>query len=60
MGTPYYVRVTAYNSLGGSSVGVGIDNSNVAAVTPNQVPSVETWYWGEFQLPSQIIANDFL
>lgn len=38
MGTPYYVRVTAYNALGASEVGSGSeDNSLVVAATPNQV-----------------------
>lgn len=38
MGTPYYVRVTAYNAQGASAVGSGSsDASLVAAVTPNQV-----------------------
>lgn len=38
MGTPYYVRVTAYNAQGASEVGSGsADSSLVAAVTPNQV-----------------------
>lgn len=36
MGTPYYVRVTAYNALGGSSAGFGSDNSGVSTVIPNQ------------------------
>lgn len=38
MGTPYYVRVTAFNAQGASEVGSGsADVSLVAAVTPNQV-----------------------
>lgn len=38
MGTPYYLRVTAYNAQGASEVGSGSgDASLVAAVTPNQV-----------------------
>lgn len=38
MGTPYYVRVTAYNALGWSAVASGVDDtSGVATVTPNQV-----------------------
>ncbi|CAM9134345.1 unnamed protein product [Discosporangium mesarthrocarpum] len=37
MGTPYYVRVSAYNSMGGSQLPTGSDDG-VTAVTPNQVP----------------------
>ena len=38
MGTPYYVRVTAYNALGSSVVGSGSgDDFGVVAATPNQV-----------------------
>lgn len=38
MGTPYYVRVTAYNAQGSSVVGSGSDSDEVAAVIPNQIP----------------------
>lgn len=45
MGTPYYVRVMAYNAMGASEVGSGSEDSSlVVAVTPNQV-----WY-GKVQL----------
>lgn len=38
MGTPYYVRVMAYNAMGASEVGSGSEDSSlVVAVTPNQV-----------------------
>lgn len=38
MGTPYYVRVTAYNALGSSAVGSSSgDDSEVVTATPNQV-----------------------
>lgn len=41
MGTPYYVRVLAYNAMGASEVGSGSEDSSlVVAVTPNQV------WWG--------------
>lgn len=42
MGTPYYVRVTAYNALGSSAVGTGYDATEVATVTPNQIPFAPT------------------
>lgn len=40
MGTVYYVRVRAYNALGGSEVvasGGSDDGSQITSVTPNQV-----------------------
>ena len=40
LGTQYYVRVTAFNSLGSSAVASGSgDDSEVVAVIPNQVRS---------------------
>lgn len=41
MGTPYYVRVAAYNALGASSAGTGSEDSGVSMVTPNQVEHVQ-------------------
>lgn len=37
VGTPYYVRVTAYNALGASSAGTGSDDPGVSMMIPNQV-----------------------
>lgn len=38
MGTPYYVRVTAYNAMGSSAIGSSSgDDSEVVTAVPNQV-----------------------
>lgn len=48
MGTPYYVRVTAYNAQGASAIGSGSDDASlVAAVTPNQVWHSKRWFVAE-------------
>ncbi|CAM9982839.1 unnamed protein product, partial [Ectocarpus sp. 12 AP-2014] len=43
MGTPYYVRIAAYNALGASEIGSGSDDSSlVVGVVPNQIPFAPT------------------
>lgn len=47
MGTPYYVRVTAYNAMGSSAVGSDSgDDSEVVAATPNQVMQLKFLQYG--------------